>query len=139
MEHVITPMSHAAKAIWTAVLAVLLGTPWVSVYGADATQEYRVRTVDKVASCSGLNGALARAKKEDDWNSLYRFSLYTMGYVTAINRLAHDTYDIAGKKNTKTLMLWLEQYCAAYPNDTFDTALSKMTKELYPVRSTQKP
>jgi hypothetical protein len=132
-------MIKTGKATATVVMAALLWLPVGALYGADDAREYRVRTVDKVASCSGLNGALARAKNEDDWNSLYRFSLYTMGYVTAVNRMAHDTYDIAGKKNTKTLMLWLEQYCATYPDDAFDVALSKMTQELYPLRSRQKP
>ena len=94
-----------------------------------------MRTIDAVHSCVGLNTALAKAKNQDDWGDLYGFSLYTMGYLTGINRLAPNTYDIGGKKNSKTLMVWLESYCAAHPNDSFDRALYRLTAELYPHRT----
>ncbi len=92
-----------------------------------------------VESCAGLNGALSKAKDQDNWGTLYEFSLYTMGYLTAINRLAPNTYDIAGKKNTKTIMVWLEKYCKEHPEDSFDTALYRLTAELYPHRTVPAP
>ena len=55
---------------------------------ADADRQYRVRAINKVETCYALNRAVHSAKKEDDWAALYGFSLYTMGYLTAINRLA---------------------------------------------------
>ncbi|MEZ5572425.1 MAG: hypothetical protein R3E64_10425 [Halioglobus sp.] len=62
-----------------------------------------------------------------------------MGYITGINRLAFDTYDIGGKKNSKNLMVWLEHYCAENPDDSFDVALYRLTAELFPTRLTTKP
>ena len=108
-------------------------------FAADSQQQYGVRAIDAVDSCAGLNTALTKAKNKDDWGDLYGFSLYTMGYLTGINRLAPDTYDIAGKKNSKTLMVWLETYCAEHPNDSFDHALYRLTAELYPHRTHASP
>src|SRR5512137_151690 len=93
------------------LVAVLLTSAFAPVFASDAGKNFRVKAIDAVESCRGLNKALAKAKKQDDWGDLYAFSLYTMGYLTAVNRLAANTYDIAGKKNTKTLMIWLENYC----------------------------
>jgi hypothetical protein len=125
----------AIKILLAGVLFAVLGP----ALAADRNKEYQVQAVDAVASCKGLNRALAKAKNEDDWQYLYGFSLYTMGYVTAINRLAYNTYDIAGAKNTKTLMVWLETYCAEHPADSFDTALYRLIAELYPERTTMAP
>ena len=106
---------------------------------ADAERRYDVRTFERLESCGDLNRAVAMAKREDDWGALYGFSLYTMGYLTAINRLAYNTYDIGGKKNSKTLMLWLQQYCAEHPQSSFSDALYQMTLAQFPDRSTTKP
>jgi hypothetical protein len=111
----------------------------VPVLASDSHKNFRVKAIDAVESCRGLNKALSKAKKQDDWGDLYGFSLYTMGYLTAVNRLAANTYDIAGKKNSKTLMLWLESYCAEHPGDRFDDALYQLTVELYPERTVAAP
>jgi hypothetical protein len=121
------------------LVAVLLSSAVAPVFASDAGKSFRVKSIDAVESCRGLNKALAKAKKQDDWGDLYAFSLYTMGYLTAVNRLAANTYDIAGKKNTKTLMVWLENYCAAHPGDRFDYALYQLTVELYPDRTVAAP
>jgi hypothetical protein len=120
-------------------LAVMLSITCAPVFAADKDRQYQVRAIDAVESCAGLNGALGKAKDQDNWGTLYGFSLYTMGYLTAINRLAPNTYDIAAKRNTKTLMVWLEHYCAEHPDDSFDNALYRMTAELYPHRTAAAP
>lgn len=106
---------------------------------ADANRDYQVRATNKVDSCAALNRAVVAAKKEDDWRALYGFSLYMMGYLSAVNRVAFDTYDIAGKTNSKTILVWLENYCEENPDDSFDTALVNMTVEFYPNRYSVKP
>ena len=110
-----------------------------SVVAADKDKQYRVSATGNVASCSGMNHALAQAKNQDSWTTLYAYSMYTMGYISGVNRLAHDTYDIAGRKNPKTLIVWLERYCAENPSDSFDKALFELTLELYPNRTVVKP
>lgn len=120
-------------------LAAALSVPCSPVHAADKDRQYRVQAIDAVESCEALNAAVVKAKRDDDWGALYGFSLYTMGYLTGINRLAFDTYDIAGKKNVKTLMVWLQKYCAEHPGDSFDHALHRLVAELYPVRATGAP
>ncbi|HEY6132154.1 MAG TPA: hypothetical protein VIV27_09050 [Halioglobus sp.] len=122
------------------ILLILIGSvSLIPVFAADKDRKYHVRVIDAVGSCERLNSALAKAKTEDDWGALYGFSLYTMGYITGINRTATNTYDIAGKKNSKTLMVWLQQYCDEHPQDSFDYALYRLTVELYPDRITLAP
>ena len=116
-------------------LVLVLSVFCSPVYAADKDRQYRVRAIDTVESCEALNAAVDKANHEDDWGALKGFSLYTMGYLTAINRLAPDTYDIAGSKNVKTLMLSLKTYCAEHPDDSFDYALYRLVAELYPNRA----
>lgn len=128
--------SRYAVLAW--VLLALASAPQMA-RAADVNGEYQVRATNKVSSCAGLNRAVAVAKDEDDWRALYGFSLYMMGYLSALNRLAYDTYDIAGKTNSKTVLVWLKGYCKDNPEDSFDTALVRMSAEFYPNRSTVKP
>jgi len=136
MDQGVNALSRIIMA--AACLLALLGVHGIA-HGADAGQQYRVRATNKVDSCAAMNRAVAAAKKEDDWRALYGFSLYTMGYLSALNRLAFDTYDIAGKANSKTVLVWLQNYCAEHPDDSFDTALVKMSAEFYPNRYAAKP
>lgn len=128
-------LKSAVSTLFMLVMLVVNGT----LHAADGNRQYNVRAFDKVESCYALNRAVDSAKKEDDWAALYGFSLYTMGYLTGISRAAFDTYDIGGRKNTKTLMVWLEKYCVEHPSDSFDSALNHLIAEIYPNRSTQGP
>lgn len=122
--------------LFCAFYAVVVFSP---AFAADKTNQYEVQAIDAVASCVALNAALGSAKNHDDWGSLYGFSLYTMGYLTGINRMAFDTFDIAGTKNVKTHMVWLERYCAEHPNDSYDSALQQLVAKLYRERETMAP
>jgi len=119
------------------LLVVALAPGWACA--ADAGARYQVLTINSLETCSDLNNAVAVANGEDDWRLLYAFSVYTMGYLTGINRLAFDTYDIAGGNNVKTHMVLLRQYCAEHPNDSFDLALNRLVAKLYPQRTTAGP
>ena len=121
------------KNVAVTILIVCLSLVQVS-HGADANGNYRVMTTDLVKSCAALNAAVTLAQVEDSWAPLHGFSLYTMGYLTAVNRLAFDTYDLAAGKNPKNLLLWLERYCEAHPGKSTDEALHELVKELYPTR-----
>lgn len=130
---------NRAVSAASVVLALAVCAGQNAARAADEGQQYKVRAFAKVETCYALNRAVHSAKNEDDWGALYGFSLYTMGYLTGINRLAHDTYDIGGRKNSKTLMVWLEQYCLENPEDSFDAALYHLTAEIYPTRATRAP
>ena len=131
--------SARGKSIRRILLALVLPLAIAPVIASDPHKQFRVRAIDAVSSCKGLTRALTKAKKQNDWGDLYGYSLYMMGYLTAVNRLAANTYDIGGKKNSKTLMVWLENHCAAHPNDSFDYALYLLTVDLYPNRTTVAP
>ena len=121
------------------LLAVVLSLSCLPASGADKDGQYRVQSVPKVQSCAGLNRAVAKANDDNDWGDLYGYSLYTMGYLTAVSRMASNTYDIAGGKNSKNVMLWLRGYCSSHPHDSFDRALFLLTGELYPARTVEAP
>jgi len=130
---------ESSLSVAACVLGLLLWIAQGAAHAADENQHYKVRAFDKVATCYALNRAINSAKKHDDWAALYGFSLYTMGYLTGINRLAFDTYDIGGRKNSKTLMVWLGQYCEEHPDDSFDSALHLLILEIYPDRTISAP
>jgi hypothetical protein len=127
--------SRAAAVLLAVVAIASAGT----VGAADVNKQYSVRTSDNIDSCVALNQAVKSAKNDDDWRALYGFSLYLMGYLTGINRLAFDTYDIGGRKNSKMLMVWLQEYCAQNPTESFNTALHQLILEIYPQRTTVAP
>ena len=114
------------------LIVLLLAVP--DCQGADANGNYRVMASDYVKNCAALNVAVSLAQEEDNWSLLYGFSVYTMGYITAVNRLAFDTYDLAAGKNPKNLLLWLENYCERNPGKSIDEALHDMVSALYPER-----
>lgn len=123
------------RLVLVLVCSVLSSTLWA----ADDDKAYHVLSINTVETCSDLNTAVEIASDEDDWRLLYTFSLYTMGYLTAVNRLAFDTYDIAGGKNVKTHMVWLQRYCAEHPRADFSEALHQLVIKLYPRRLTAEP
>ena len=120
-------------------LALLCSVACGSARAADAEKAYRVLTINSLQTCSDLNAAVAAADDEDDWGRLYTFSVYTMGYLTGINRLAFDTYDIVAGENVKTHMVWLQKYCVENPRHSFELALYRLVASLYPMRATAKP
>jgi len=130
--------SAAAPVRVTALLLAITLAPALAG-AADTQQQHRVLTINSLEICSDLNNAVKIADEEDDWRLLYTFSIYTMGYLTAINRLAFDTYDMAGGKNVKAHMVWLQHYCADNPRDSFDRALFRLVAELYPQRAVTSP
>jgi hypothetical protein len=122
-----------------AVLVLVWSLLCCASHAADGDRAYRVLAINTVETCSDLNTAVDIANEDDDWRLLYTFSLYTMGYLTGVNRLAYDTYDIAGGKNVKTHMVWLQRYCAENPRVSFNEALHQLVIKLYPRRLTAEP
>lgn len=120
----------------SALLGAILSCP---THAADDARAYRVLTINTVETCADLNAAVQIANEEDDWRLLYTFSIYTMGYLTGVNRLAFDTYDITGGQNVKTHMVWLQRYCQEHPRANFDEALHQLVIKLYPRRLTAEP
>lgn len=54
------------------------------------------------------------------------FRDYLMGYLTAVNTLAPETYDALGGESLETSMTWLGQYCDEHKMDSFERAVGKL-------------
>lgn len=132
-------MSGKFTARFTVALLLWCSIAGHPVRAADSDNAFQVLAIDSLDSCADLNAALAMANHQDDWRWLYTFSIYTMGYLTGINRLAFDTWDIAGGKNVKTHMVWLQRYCSENPTDSFDNALQRLVARIYPYRIIAEP
>ena len=60
--------------------------------------------------------------------------MWIAGYVSAVNKLTPDTFNILGKTNMKSLIISLENYCRGNPFAESSTGLREMIDELYPQR-----
>jgi hypothetical protein len=54
------------------------------------------------------------------------FRDYLMGYLTAFNTLATDTYDAVGGETLETTQSWLDEYCQQHKMDSFEHALGQL-------------
>ncbi len=61
------------------------------------------------------------------------------GYLSAVNLVLPDTYDIMGAKDREVAMAWLDRYCAGNPGDAFGFAANRLAAFLYPNRHASKP
>ena len=62
-----------------------------------------------------------------------------MGYLIGVRRLAFNTDNIGGRKNTKIHTVWRINCGAGQPDDRFDSALNHLVVEIEPNRATQAP
>lgn len=61
---------------------------------------------------------------------------FLTGFLTAVNVLMDDTYNIAGDKTLEEILAWLDAYCAGQPMSSFEAAISKFTTEHFTARAT---
>jgi hypothetical protein len=85
-----------------------------------------------IVSC----GQLMEYKRRDD---LFLIDWYASGYLTAFNRMAPDTYNIAGSTDIPSVRLWIEQYCLKEPLSDVTSGLAVLTRELFERRQTARP
>ena len=73
-------------------------------------------------SCHSYN--LARAANDDN-----KFRDYTMGYLTAYNHQAQETYSISRDMNLEQILAWIDDVCELKPIISFDEALYNFITE----------
>ena len=61
------------------------------------------------------------------------------GYLTAVNKLTHNTVDMRGTTDTDGILWLLEQYCIKYPLHSFSRAVEFLVTDLHPKRLTHMP
>ncbi len=80
---------------------------------------------------------LVAGERSDGTRDWYRHWL--LGYFSAVNNAAANTYNILGDKGLAYLLNCLEGYCAANPTTSFSTAVAEMVSLLYADRQNLAP
>ena len=64
---------------------------------------------------------------------------YVMGYLTAYNWRADDTYRATGDRKFSALVGWLDDYCELHQLDSLDRAVRQMIAAFHDTRLTVQP
>jgi hypothetical protein len=67
------------------------------------------------------------------------FDRWLEGYLSAVNLVLPDTYDILGDYKHETAVAWVDAYCSRNPEDQFGFAANRLAAYLYPNRLASKP
>lgn len=111
----VPPRTRTASAI---ALAAALLTAAMPSAAADRDGNYAVWGAG-AKSCYTFN------KRDEDQGKDYR--QYVMGYLTAYNALANETYSISAGEDLDAIMGWLARYCEEKPMHSFEQALVDYT------------
>lgn len=104
----------------------LLGLFATPLPGADESGNYAVWG-------KGKTSCIAYVRDRDAGEALAHRD-FLMGFLTAVNLLMDDTYNIAGDKALEDILVWLDEYCAARPMSSFEAAISSFTTEHFAAR-----
>ena len=91
------------------------------VLAADSNGNYAIWGAGN-NSCHSYN--LSRAASDDN-----KFRDYTMGYLTAYNQYAEETYSISRDMNLEQVLTWMDDLCDLKPIISFDEALVSFITE----------
>lgn len=95
------------------------------LYAADNRNLFMVKGAG-LASCERF--IAARSNKHNEYLS---YGGWIDGYLSAINQLSKDTYDLAPWQSTDYLARIVENYCNAHPNKTFFEAFAATVQVLH--------
>lgn len=110
---------------------VLLLISSVNTPAADGAGNYAIWGVGR-ASCN-------QYVKSDNATTDDRYKAFLMGYLTAVNTLSDDTYDVTGGKALDDALGWLTTYCGAHQMDSFDRAVQQLVEAGYETRQRVPP
>ncbi len=105
---------------------VMLAAAWT--HAADSSGRFAVKGAG-AASCERYLTAIA-----EDRDELRLFIGWIDGYLSAVNELQEDTYDLASFESARLLAELLRVHCQANPGQAFRTAVALMTRALKPSR-----
>ena len=116
----------------TFILALLLTCIlFFHVHAADDAQQYMTMGLGNMSCNSFLN--------ESDEGAAYYLS-WLAGYMTAYNKFNEETYSILGKTKTiDQIESWLHDYCTVNGDETFESAIGNLMRNLRFFRVKQKP
>ena len=64
---------------------------------------------------------------------------YVAGFVSGVNLISPETYDVLGQSNVDGALLWLKNYCEKNPLEKLGKPMAELMAELYPKRNQMKP
>jgi len=62
------------------------------------------------------------------------YQIWIAGFLTGVNQILPDTYDITGHGQFSDVYDWVSNHCAAHPDETFGAALLRYYQFAYPTR-----
>ncbi len=101
------------------------------VFAADSKGSYAIWGVGNT-TCHRYT----QARENNDYSA---YKNYLLGYLTAYNTLAEDTYRATGKMDLDEVLDWLDTACHTTPVTSFELALRNMITNLYDKRLRQAP
>lgn len=113
------------------VAFLILCTSIQCASAADSNGNYAVWGIG-ARSCHTFNKSRESGETENYRN-------YVMGYLTAYNVVAQDTYRIAGELDLDQIMAWINDYCELKPINGFEQALADFTAEHASTRMKRAP
>lgn len=113
------------------ILLLLTISLAVPAYAVDSAGNFAIWGAGK-KSCHKYN--LARAA--DDYNN---YKDYVMGYLTAYNHQAPNTYNISGEMTLDDIIQWLDDECQLKPVISFEEALTGFILEHHETRMMSQP
>ena len=102
----------------TVIALMLLLAPSLEAIAADADGNYAIWGVGR-ASCH-------QYVKSDNATADERYKTFLMGYLTAVNTLTSETYNITGSRPLDAALVWLTDYCGDHQMDSFDRAVQQL-------------
>ena len=84
-------------------------------------------------SCNQFAGSV------DDDDTRASFRDFLMGYLTAYNTIAEDTYNALGPLDLDQALAWLDGYCAEHRMDSFERAVTQLVVGQHPARARVPP
>lgn len=73
-------------------------------------------------------------EREKRTNIYYMIGGWVEGYLSAHNRYAGDTYDVASFETLELLLSVLQNHCQSHPNDRLYTVVNSIVQQLHPDR-----
>ena len=91
------------------------------LYAADRAGNYAIWGMGN-KSCFSYNKS--RINSDDQ-----SFKDYLMGYLTAYNTIAEDTYNISAAQNLESILGWIDNYCEEKQVHGFEQAITEFLQK----------
>lgn len=112
--------------LFQVILAIYLINPAFAL-AADPQGNHAIWGVGNKSCFSYSN-----ARKDGNFDA---YKHYIMGYLTAYNALAEDTYRISGNMNLNEILTWFDDYCELKAVNAFELALADFIFEHHEKRT----